>query len=308
MTDSAPASNDTLTAVAGVRVGHWADPVARTGCTVILLPEGGAVTSGLALGSGPGTREYALLEPEKSVDRAHALVLAGGSAFGLDAASGVVAWLESRGEGFATPVAKIPIVPAAVLFDLAVGSPEVRPDADAGASAAEAAHGGPVEMGAVGAGTGATVDTIRGAGAAVASGLGSACVHVGDAVVAALAISNAGGALVDPANGRPIAGVPLSPAEARTAFGGTVPGANTTLVAVATDAAVDKAGCRALATAAHAGIARVTRPSHTAYDGDTCFVSATGTAGAGSVAVLGVAVQEVVATAIVRGARAAAAP
>lgn len=301
---SGPRANDTLTAVTGVRVGHWSDAHARTGCTVVLLPEGGAVTSGLALGTGPGTREYALLDPEKSVQRAHALLLTGGSAFGLDAASGVVRVLEARGEGFASPVARVPIVPAAVLFDLAVGSAHVRPDAEAGAAAAEAAHDGPVEMGAVGVGTGATVGSLHGPDRAVPSGVGSAVLRVGDATVGAVAVSNAGGSLIDPRDGSTVAGRRFTAADAQTAFERATAGTNTTLVVVATDALLDKAGCRALATAAHVGIAHVTRPSHTAYDGDTCFVSATGAAGPAPVGVLGVAVQEVVAEAILRGVRA----
>jgi len=306
-----------LTAVEGLRVGHWSHAEARTGCTVVLTPDGGWTVSGLVLGAAPGTREIALLEPDKSVRKAHAIVLAGGSAFGLDAASGVVRWLEGRGVGLETPFARVPIVPAAVLYDLAVGRADVRPDAEAGAAAAGVANDGPVACGAVGVGTGATVGKMRGFEHAVASGVGSVSMRVGDATVAALAVSNAVGCLVDPATGRAVAGVEVTAAEAAellafqgddaTRGGGSTQGTNTTLVVVATDARLDKAECRSLAVAGHAGIARVTRPSHTAHDGDTVFVLSSGEAEPVPPAVLGPAVQEVVAAALLRGARAAAA-
>lgn len=305
MSGDALSDDATLTAVAGLRVGHWTDARARTGCTVVLAPDDGATVSGLVLGAAPGSREAALLEPEKSVTVAHALVLAGGSAYGLDAAGGVARWLEGRGVGFATPFARVPIVPAAVLYDLGVGRADVRPDAAAGAAAAAAAHEGPVELGAVGVGAGATVGKLRGFDRAAASGVGSAALRVRGVTVAALAVSNAVGCLVDPRSGAPVAGEEVGPEEAADLFAGTTAGTNTTLVVVATDAALDKAACRALAPAGHVGVARVTRPSHTANDGDTVFVLATGAAGPCPVAALGPAVQEVVATALLRGARAA---
>ncbi|MDR9392555.1 MAG: P1 family peptidase, partial [Trueperaceae bacterium] len=146
-----------LTAVPGVRVGHWTHDVARTGCTVVLAPPGGAVASGRVLGAAPGTRETALLDPAATVGVAHAVLLTGGSAFGLDAAGGVMAALEAAGEGVPTPAGRVPIVPAAVLYDLAVGRSDVRPGAAEGRAATDAAHDGPVAQGAVGAGTGATV-------------------------------------------------------------------------------------------------------------------------------------------------------
>lgn len=300
------AGNDTLTAVPGVRVGHWTDAVGRTGCSVVLFDRAdGAVTSGKVLGAAPGSRESALLAPEKTVQRAHALVLAGGSAFGLDAASGVVRHLEERGIGFATPYGVVPIVPAAVLFDLSTGDPRARPDADAGYRAAAAASAAPVPQGAVGVGTGATVGKFAGFGRAQRSGVGSALMTVHGARVAALAVSNAVGDLVDPATGALVAGsgIGLDP-EAATALFAPPAGTNTTLVAVVTDADLTKAEAFALTTAAHVGIAHVTRPSHTEGDGDTAFVASVGTGPRVPLGALGVAVQAVVARALLRGARA----
>ncbi len=302
---AAAPENDTLTALPGVRVGHWSDAAARTGCTVVLFDGGGAVTSGRVLGAAPGSRETALLEPDKSVDRVHALLLAGGSAFGLDAATGVVRYLEERGVGFATPFATVPIVPAAVLYDLSVGDPRVRPDAAAGYAAAGAATSAPVAQGAVGAGTGATVGKFAGFERAARSGLGSTLLSVRGARVAAIAISNAVGDLVDPSDGTLVAGTGIgSDPEAAAALFAPAAGTNTTLVAVVTDAPLSKAEAYALATTAHAGIAQVTRPSHTVHDGDTAFVSSVGGGPAVAIGVLGVAVQAVVARALLRGARA----
>ena len=303
---AAAPGNDTLTAVPGVRVGHWSDPEARTGCTVLLFGDAGAVTSGRVLGAAPGSRETALLEPDKSVERVHALLLTGGSAFGLDAATGVMRYLEERGVGFATPFGRVPIVPAAVLYDLSVGDPCVRPDAASGYAAAAAATSAAVVEGAIGAGTGATVGKLAGFDGAQRSGLGSALMTVHGARVAALAVSNALGDLVDPADGRLVAGTGIgSDPEAAAARFAPAPGAHTTLVAVVTDAPLAKAGAYALATAAHAGIAQVTRPSHTIHDGDTAFVSSVGGGPEVPLGALGVAVQTVVARALLRGARAA---
>ena len=300
---------ETLADLPGVRVGHWTDADGRTGCTVVLFDPPGAVTSGLVLGSAPGSREFALLAPEKMMDRVDALVLAGGSAFGLDAATGVVRYLEERGAGFPTPFGVVPIVPAAVLFDLGVGDPRARPNADAGYAAAVAAGapGGrePVAEGAVGAGTGATVGKFAGFERAQRSGIGSAVMRVRGARVGALAVSNAVGDLVDPATGDLVAGCGLgADPELVAELFTPAPGANTTLVAVVTDAPLGKAEAQALAVAAHVGIAQVTRPSHTANDGDTAFVSSVGGGPQVPIAVLGVAVQTVVARALLRGARA----
>lgn len=298
--------NDTITAIGGVRVGHWTDLSARTGCSVVLLPDEGAITSGMALGAAPGSRESALLAPEKSVERAHALLLTGGSAFGLAAAHGVMRVLEARGVGHPTPAGPVPIVPAAVLFDLMVGDPRVRPGEREGAAAAESASTAPVALGAVGVGTGATVGKLVGGfAAAVASGLGSALTHVGAAMVGALAVSNAAGDLVDPSDGALVAGSGLcaDPARVSALLDGPS-GTNTTLVVVVTDAPLSKSEAYALAQTAHIGIARVTHPSHTVHDGDTTFVASTARGPRVSLGALGVAVQEVVARALLRGARA----
>ncbi len=198
--------NVSLTAIEGIHVGHWTHAAARTGCTVVLAPEGGCLASGVVLGPAPASREIALLAPEKSVQRVDAVLLTGGSAFGLAAADGVMRWLEEQGRGFETPFARVPIVPAAALFDLAVGDGSVRPDAEAGYRAAAAAGPAPVQEGPVGAGTGATVGKLLGGEGMAAGGIGSAALEVGGAVVAALAVSNAVGSLVDPETGALVAG------------------------------------------------------------------------------------------------------
>lgn len=296
--------NLTLTAIEGIEVGHHTDLEARTGCTVVLMPEGGCVASGTVMGSAPGSRESALLSPEKTNQSVHAVLLTGGSAFGLAAADGVVRWLEERGRGIDVGVARVPIVPTAVLFDLAVGAAGVRPTADDGYAAASSASAAPVQQGRVGAGTGATVGKIRGPELAVASGIGSHLEIVAGVQIAALAVSNAVGNLIDPDTGAMLAGVPgtlgLGAAEGFAAM----PGANTTLVVVATNACLTKAEAQALSQSAHIGIARVTRPSHTVYDGDSTFVLSTGTGPTAPLAALSVGVQEVVARALVNGWRA----
>ena len=295
--------NPTLTAVTGLAVGHWTDPIARTGCTVILAPEDGCVASGRVLGPAPGSRESSLLEPDKTIGRVDAVVLSGGSAFGLAAAHGVMRWLEGRGRGFDTGFARVPIVPAAVLYDLGVGDPRVRPDEAAGILAAEDATTAPVEQGRVGAGTGATVGKLRGPDHATPGGLGSHAVLIGGAVVAAVAISNAVGNLVDPDTGALVAGLPETMGMAAAEGLAVMPGANTTLVAVATDAPITKAEAHALSLSAHIGIARVTRPSHTLFDGDSAFMLSTCTGPRIAAQALSIAVQEVVATALLKGAR-----
>lgn len=287
----------------GARLGHWTDPVARTGCTVLLFDAPGAVTSGLVLGAAPGSREVALLDPDKTIDRVDALLLSGGSAFGLDAAAGVMRYLEEAGRGFPTPYGRVPIVPAAVLYDLGVGDARVRPDAAAGYAAARAAAAAPWPEGAVGAGAGATVGKIAGFERAQRSGLGVATRVVRGARLAVVAVSNAVGDLVDE-RGALVAGSGLAddPDVVADLFAAPA-GVHTTLVAVVTDAPLTKAAARALATAVHAGIARVTRPSHTVHDGDTAFVSSVRGGPTVAPAVLGVAVQAAVAEALLRGAR-----
>jgi len=271
---------------------------------VVVCPQGGCVVSGLAMGASPGSRETALLAPEKTVERADAILLTGGSAFGLAAADGVMRWLEAAGRGHVTPYGRVPIVPAAALFDLNVGEAGVRPDAAAGAAAAQAATDAPVREGAVGAGTGATVGQFGGQHGAVRSGVGSAAMEVGGSVVAALGVSNAAGSIVDATTGALVAGPREALSEAATAFALARLGTQTTLVVVATDAPLTKAGARALAQSAHMGIARVTRPTHTVFDGDTTFVLGTGTGPSVPLYGLSVAVQTVVARALVDGVRA----
>ena len=299
--------NTTLTAVKGLKVGHWTQHGAKTGCTVILCPPNGCIASGMALGGAPGTRELALLAPEKTVERAHAVVLSGGSAYGLDAASGVMRWLDEMDRGFATPFGKVPIVPAAVIYDLGRGDPSVRPDAGAGYTAASLASSEPVTQGAIGVGTGAAVGKYLGFEHLSASGLGSAAQRVGDATVAALAVSNAAGDVVDPQTGQVVAGAKKDGAGPYTNLSDFFPaaGSNTTLVVVATDACISKTQAYGLAQSAHIGIAQVTRPSHTMHDGDVTFVLSTCAGPEVPLITLSVMVQEVVARAIITGVRAA---
>jgi L-aminopeptidase/D-esterase-like protein len=304
-----------LTDVPGLAVGHATDLAHLTGCTVILCGDG--ATCGVAvLGGGPGTRETDLLRPENHVERVHAVLLCGGSAFGLAAADGVMRYLEARGIGYQTPAARVPIVPAAVLFDLGIGSPSARPDAAMGEAACRAATAGPVEEGCVGAGTGATVGKIFGLAGAMKSGIGSWSTRVaGGAIVGALVVTNAFGDVLNVQTGEILAGA-RDPATGR--FAGTASRlrasgllrrsggfpTNTTLGIVAADAALTKAQATRLAIVAQAGLARAVLPSHTSLDGDTFFVLGTGTRAADMLA-LEAAVEEVVAEAVMRGVRTA---
>ncbi len=288
--------------VPGVRVGHWTNLEAGTGCTVVLC-EGGAVGGVDVRGAAPGTRETDLLRPGNLVERVHAVLLSGGSAFGLDAASGVMRYLEERRVGFATPAGPVPIVPAAVLYDLALGRADVRPDAAAGYAACQAASTAPAE-GSVGAGTGATVAKWAGPQRAVKGGTGTAARRLpGGVVVGAIAAVNALGSVHDPRTGAPIAAPTGAGGSTRPPLGG----GNTTLVVVATSAALDKAGANRLASVAHDGIALAVRPAHTAFDGDTVFALSLGTEGDPAVdpVLLASAAVDVVAEAIVRAVRAA---
>lgn len=275
-----------LTDVPGIRVGHWTDAAARTGCTVVLLPDGGAVASVDVRGAAPGTRETDLLRPEATVPRAHAIVLTGGSAFGLAAADGVVAHLESRGVGTPTPAGPVPIVPAAVLYDLAVGASSVRPDAGAGLTAVlDAERGLPCSSGTVGAGAGATVGKLF--DSPVDGGLGTAATSLSsgsvlgsvDPVVGALVAVNAVGDVVAE-DGSVLAGAPAPGTVARLlageAPGPPPPGTSTTLAVVATDASLTKTQCHRLAQVAHDAFAQAIRPVHTGFDGDTVFAVSTG--------------------------------
>ncbi|MFN8534480.1 MAG: P1 family peptidase [Dehalococcoidia bacterium] len=279
--------------VGGVLVGHWTDREAVTGCTVVLV-EGGAVGGVDVRGSAPGTRETDLLRPGNLVEQVQAVLLTGGSAFGLAAADGVMRYLEARGLGFETRVAKVPIVPAAVLFDLAIGSATTRPDAEAGWLACEAASR-KVEEGSIGAGTGATVAKRHGLHRAIKGGIGTASTTLPDgAHVGALVAVNAVGAVVDE-NGAVVAIERPGPAEPPLA------GANTTLAVVATDATLDKALTNKLAQMAQDGLAIALRPAHTMADGDTVFALATGERpGPADVSALGGAAALLVARAIVR--------
>jgi L-aminopeptidase/D-esterase-like protein len=309
------AGADSLTDVRGIRVGHFTDTRRPTGCTVVLTPEG-AVAGVDVRGAAPGTRETELLSPLNAVETIHALMLAGGSAFGLDAAGGVMRWLEERGHGVQVGPARVPIVPAAILFDLWVGDARIRPDAAAGYAACEAASEAPVAQGNVGAGAGCAVGKLFGIDRAMRGGLGSASLTVDGITVAALVAVNAIGDVVDPATGQSIAG-------ARTADGtgllgtlqalrrGELPaplqvGGATTLGIVATDAVLTKAQANKLAQTAHDGYARAINPVHTQTDGDTIFALATGAAGRGAhLTLLGALAADVMATAIVRAVRAA---
>lgn len=255
-----------ITRVQGIRVGHWSDPVGLTGCTVVLCPPG-TMGSGEVRGGAPGTRETDLLKPGTLVQEVNAILLTGGSAFGLAAADGVMRFLEERGIGFETPVARVPIVPAAVLFDLGVGDPTARPGPEAGYAACLAA-GEDVAEGRVGAGTGATVAKLHGSERSVPGGLGSASVAEGDVVVGALAAVNSLGEILGEGGEVVVGALPGPEAEPSSP--------NTTLVVVATNARLSKERAHLLSIAAHDGIAGAIRPAHTLWDGDTAFALATG--------------------------------
>jgi L-aminopeptidase/D-esterase-like protein len=288
-------ANDIAIPIAGLHVGHWSG--AGTGVTVVLAPDG-TVGAAEVRGGAPATRELAVLEPERTVARVDAVVLAGGSAFGLAAADGVMRFLAERGQGFPTAGGPVPIVPAACVFDL-VESAGVAPGADEGYAAATAALGtARAETGRVGAGRGATVGKWRGREHAVPGGFGAAVARCDDAHVMALAVVNAVGDVVGD-DGRVVAGS-TAPAAA-PGFPVDAPfseaGANTTLVVVATDAVLDKLACFLLAQSAHDGFARALRPAHTRFDGDLTIALATGGVAA-HVDRLRAAVADVVADAI----------
>ncbi len=261
--------NETITAIAGIEVGHWSDHEAKTGCTVVVLPEPNVITAEVR-GAAPGTREYALMQTGMRVEQAQAILLTGGSAFGLAAADGVVRELEADGRGHPTPLGPVPIVPAAVIFDLIPGGK--RPGPDEGAAAYRAASSGPVEQGLAGAGVGATVAKWRGFEHMRPGGLGSAVVRRGDAVVGALVVANAVGDVFtlegEPlTGGSPIPGPPaLFPAAAE----------NTTLAVVATNAGLDRNELSRLAVRGQDAYAACLRPAHTRFDGDIVFAVSCG--------------------------------
>ncbi|HEY2187642.1 MAG TPA: P1 family peptidase [Caldimonas sp.] len=317
-----------LTAVAGLEVGHFTDTRRPTGCTVVLARDG-AVAGVDVRGASPGTRETELLAPINAIDKVHAITLAGGSAFGLDAASGVMRWLDERGIGAtiaapqgdaAPPPFVVPIVPAAILFDLWVGDARIRPDADAGYAACEAASRGAVAEGNVGAGAGASVGKLFGIARAMKGGIGTASIEVGGLTVAALVAVNAIGDVVDPRSGRIVAGARSEDGRAlhdtmRALKRGELParldarhaaGAATTLAIVATDAVLTKAEASKVAQMAHDGLARSIQPVHTMGDGDVVFALATGASGrAAATTLLGALAADVLADAVVRAVRAA---
>lgn len=312
-------ANATITAVAGIKVGHHTLTGRPTGCTVILV-DGDAVGGVSQRGGAPGTRETDLLDPLNMVDRVHAVVLSGGSAFGLDAATGVVRWLEEHGIGWPTGAGRVPIVPAAILFDLTVGgNAKIRPTADCGYRAAQVATAARVAEGNVGAGAGAVVGKLRGMQSAMKAGVGSAAIALPNGlVVGAVVVVNSIGDVVDPSTGRVVAGARHpdgSLADARTllrsgalgAGGGSQagprPGEHTAIGVVATNAVLTKTQATRMAMMADDGFARSIAPVHLMGDGDTIFAVATGRWGGDSnVDVIGALAAEVVADAVVRAA------
>ncbi len=310
-----PSGNDAITDVSGVKVGHFTDLRRPTGCSVVIV-EAGAVGGVDVRGAAPGTRETDLLNPMNLVENVHAIVLSGGSAFGLDSASGVMRYLEERGIGYDVGVAKVPIVPAAILFDLAVGDAKIRPDAAAGYAAAQIASTRFPGSGNVGAGAGATVGKMFGMGRAMKCGLGTASVTLAGLTVGAMVAVNGIGDVVDPQTGAVIAGARTADGKrfvhtTRALLAGDIPaflraGTATSLGVVATNAVLTKAQAQKIAQMAHDGLARTINPIHTMYDGDTIFTIATGTSGKpGNVTLLGVMAAEAIARAVLRAAYAA---
>jgi L-aminopeptidase/D-esterase-like protein len=305
--------NKGLTEVAGIRVGHQTMDGRPTGCTVIIADGDGAVGGVSQRGGAPGTRETDLLNPLNLVDRVNAVVLAGGSAFGLDAAQGVVRYLEERNIGYKTAAGVVPIVPAAILFDLGFGGdPKIRPDADCGYRAATAATNGAVREGNVGAGAGATVGKM-GSRRPMKGGVGSAAITMPNGlVVGAIVAVNAAGDVIDPTTGQVVAGTrnadgTLADVRKLLASGALTPavrpGENTTIGLVATNATLTKEQANRVALMADDGLARAINPSHTAGDGDTVFALATGRwSGEANVSLIGALAAEMLSEAIVRAA------
>ena len=316
--EMADSAGDGITAVEGLALGHFTLEERPTGCTVVLA-EDGAVAGVDVRGGAPGTREIALLDPVNSVQEAHAIVLSGGSAFGLDAASGVVRYLEERGIGYRAGDHIVPIVAGAILFDLGIGGGSARPGPECGYEAARAASAAPPAEGSVGAGAGATVGKLRGRGRAMKGGIGTASITLEDGLtVAAVVAVNAVGDVVDPATGEIVAGVRTEDgtgfADARVLLrqgevrppGDDASVENTTIGVVATNATLTKAEITKVAQMAHDGLARAVYPAHTPSDGDTLFGLATGkyTDDAG-LSRIGALAADMVAEAILRAVRAA---
>jgi L-aminopeptidase/D-esterase-like protein len=257
-----------ITSIDGVRVGHWTNDEARTGCTVVLFPEG-TVASGEVRGGAPAAREMSLLDPSRTVARIDAVVLTGGSAFGLASADGVMRFCEERGIGFPTAGGPVPIVVTLGLYDLAQGDGSVRPGPDEGYTACDAATGGDVPLGLVGAGTGATIAKWQGRDHARRGGIGAAMLRHGDLVVAALIAVNAYGDILEP--GDDVPRIPAPPIEtAEAAF------ANTTIGVIVTNAALTKGECLLVAQSGHDGMSRALSPTHSTADGDALIAAATG--------------------------------
>ncbi len=305
-----------ITAVEGLELGHHTLSERPTGCTVVLARQG-AVGGVDVRGSAPGTREIALLDPVNMVEEVHAVVLSGGSAFGLDAASGVMRYLDEQGVGYRVGDKVVPIVVSAILYDLGLeGDRKIRPDAECGYLAAAGAGSGPAAEGSVGAGAGATVGKLRGSRRAMRGGFGTASITLPSGLTVAAAVAvNAVGDVVDPATGRVVAGVRTEDgrglADARLLLrsegeGGGDPGANTTIGLVATNATMTKAQATKVAQMAQDGLARAIYPAHTMGDGDTVFSLATGALeGPADVTLVGALAADVMAEAILRAVRAA---
>jgi L-aminopeptidase/D-esterase-like protein len=273
-----------VTDVPGIFLGHISDYETLTGCTVVLCPEG-AVGGVEVRGVSPGTRETDLLRPGCRVESVQGVVLAGGSAFGLDAAGGVVRYLKEKGYGHDTGIARVPIVPAAIIFDLHMGNKDAHPDAKMGYDACLTAIAGEHAEGCVGAGTGATVGNLLGPGSATKGGLGSWSLQQGDLIVGAVAVVNALGDVVDPGTGKIVAGlrdpqgsgfVNTKELMAKGEAGRIFPGSNTVLGLVATNALLAKEQVNRVASLACLGLARTIIPTHTSYDGDTIFALSRG--------------------------------
>ncbi len=266
-----------LTDVAGVQVGHWTDSAAKTGCTVVILPQG-AVASGEVRGGAPATREFEVLNPAHMVQTIDAVVLSGGSAFGLAAGDGVMAWLGDQGRGFVTKQGNVPIVVGMSLYDLGVGDPTVRPGQKQGRAAAAAASATGHEVGLVGAGTGATVGKWGGPSTTTAGGIGAATKRLGDLTVSALVAVNAVG-FIDDGTSTDHPGPRWQPEADPDASGGAAPAVNmfnTTIGVIVCNAVLDKRSCHLLAQSGHDGMARSVHPSHTMADGDALVAAATG--------------------------------
>lgn len=309
----------TITNVPGIKVGHETNTEALTGCTVILCPNG-ALGGVDQRGGAPGTRETDLLRPLHMIEKVHAVLLSGGSAYGLDAASGVMKYLEEREIGFNAGVARVPIVPAAILFDLGIGDPTVRPNALMGYRACQNASSNPAEEGNIGAGTGCSVGKILGAGQSMKSGIGTASMDIGGGfIVGAIVAVNAFGDVVDPETGKIIAGAratKVGPVKLgsqdyfadtlsvmRSLMGRTALSfasrSNTVIGVVATNAKLDKNDINKVAQMAHNGMARTIRPVHTMFDGDTIFALSTGRK-KGDVNIVGAFAAEVMTEAVLR--------